>query len=329
MRKTKFVVLTGAGLSAAFALGSLTTVANERWDGISVCVDHKTRNVTAASGNKCPGGSTLKKMGLEGADGEDGTQILSGRGAPSLDVGTVGDFYIDLNSATLHGPRVENGWSTAISLRGADGANGSGSRGPAGPAGPTGPQGPQGPAGATGPQGPAGQDGGPSKYFFIDKVGIDIPIDRNGTDLASIDNLPVGFYLVDFSAELQRTDNAGSGPIAAGNCFVFSDGAEQGVFMEWASNAVYLNDPEPKLIVESYSRAYLHGQTWIEIQEPGDKVYLYCDHSASVADGTQSTDPVDPSVGYPVVLDSFYLQFTEVVANKTELTWTKGPLTVP
>lgn len=173
MGKTKFAVFAGAGLVIAFGLGSLTTVANERWDGITVCVDHKTRNVSASSGGECPGSSTLKRMGLEGADGEDGTQIHSGQGSPEMETGSIGDFYLDLVTGKLHGPKAANGWLGAITLRGADGANGSGSQGPTGPAGPAGPQGP------SGPQGPAGPGADTRTSYFISKSRV--PINATAT----------------------------------------------------------------------------------------------------------------------------------------------------
>lgn len=159
MKKTKLAFLGAIGISVALGLGSLTTVANERWDGVSICVNHKTRVVSAASDGRCPGGSTLRVMGdepveLEAQGLSPATQILSGQGAPSLEIGRIGDFYIDLQTANLHGPRTETSWGTPVPLRGRDGFSGGGAQGPAGP------QGPQGPAGPQGPQGPAGGDGG-------------------------------------------------------------------------------------------------------------------------------------------------------------------------
>jgi hypothetical protein len=137
--------MLGVGLIVA-VVGSYT-VANERWDGLSVCVDHKTRNLTAASSNKCQSGSTLRTMGLEGMDGRDGSQILNGTGLPNSEIGAIGDYYLDSQSARLFGPKSEEGWGNGTSLRGPQGGSGgSGSTGPAGPAGPQGAVGPAGPA---------------------------------------------------------------------------------------------------------------------------------------------------------------------------------------
>ena len=96
--------------------------------------------------------------------------VLSGNGVPSAAIGIDGDFYIDIKSMNMYGPKVKNKWPLPVSLKGpagpigpsgVDGKNGasgssSSSVGATGPAGPAGPAGPTGPAGATGPQGPAG-----------------------------------------------------------------------------------------------------------------------------------------------------------------------------
>ena len=110
--------------------------------------------------------------------------VLSGNGVPSSALGIDGDFYIDIKSMNMYGPKVKNKWPLPISLQGpagpigpagVDGKNGSsgsssssvGATGPAGPAGATGPQGPAGsggggtpgPTGATGPKGDTGTAG--------------------------------------------------------------------------------------------------------------------------------------------------------------------------
>jgi hypothetical protein len=103
--------------------------------------------------------------------------ILNGKGSPKSSLGINGDFYIDVRSLLLFGPKANGKWPApqnlqgptgATGLSGSDGKNGndgktisnaSASSGPAGPAGPTGPAGP---AGATGPAGPSGSGGGGS-----------------------------------------------------------------------------------------------------------------------------------------------------------------------
>lgn len=69
--------------------------------------------------------------GPAGATGQDGASVLNGNGAPLNTLGRDGDFYVDLATTTLFGPKVANAWpGGGIALIG-----------PAGPAGPAGPGG--------------------------------------------------------------------------------------------------------------------------------------------------------------------------------------------
>jgi len=103
--------------------------------------------------------------------------VLSGSGVPAKSLGIDGDFYIDIKTMNMYGPKKNNNWPLPISMRGpagpagangADGKNGTsgsvsaGTSGPQGPAGPAGPTGAKGETGATGPQGPAGPAGSSS-----------------------------------------------------------------------------------------------------------------------------------------------------------------------
>lgn len=105
--------------------------------------------------------------------------ITAGKGAPKASIGSDGDWYIDVETGDLYGPKANGEWPTSgLSLLTASRASqltvGESVPGPAGPAGPqgdpgpTGPQGPTGPTGATGatgatgpagPQGPQGEAG--------------------------------------------------------------------------------------------------------------------------------------------------------------------------
>lgn len=103
--------------------------------------------------------------------------VLSGSGVPAKTLGIDGDFYIDIKSMNIYGPKKNNNWPLPISMRGpagpvgpagADGKNGTsgsvsagsaGPQGPAGPAGPAGAKGETGATGATGAQGPRGETG--------------------------------------------------------------------------------------------------------------------------------------------------------------------------
>jgi hypothetical protein len=92
-----------------------------------------------------------KKTGPEGATGatgpagpvgpagDNGSVIYSGTTAPGISTGDVGDFYMDLTTSTLYGPKTSSGWGSGFSLMGDTGA--------------------QGPAGATGATGASGKAG--------------------------------------------------------------------------------------------------------------------------------------------------------------------------
>jgi hypothetical protein len=101
--------------------------------------------------------------------------IRSGNGVPAATLGNDGDFYIDLKSMNIYGPKKNHRWPLPTSLRGptgatgpagADGKNGAsanataGATGPAGPAGPAGPKGDTGATGVTGVTGAAGSNTG-------------------------------------------------------------------------------------------------------------------------------------------------------------------------
>ena len=50
--------------------------------------------------------------------------ILSGSTAPTATIGNVGDYYIDLTSVNLYGPKTAEGWGNPVNLRGLQGQNG-------------------------------------------------------------------------------------------------------------------------------------------------------------------------------------------------------------
>ena len=120
--------------------------------------------------------------------------ILNGKGAPKSTLGIDGDFYIDINTMNIYGPKTKGKWPVSVSMKGlagtngtngvagatgatgakgtstngadglpgipgATGASGSSGAGSAGAAGPAGAQGATGPTGATGPAGPSGTPG--------------------------------------------------------------------------------------------------------------------------------------------------------------------------
>jgi hypothetical protein len=115
--------------------------------------------------------------------------ILSGTKAPSKSIGINGDFYIDTKNLNIYGPKKNDSWPAAISLRGVAGTDGksgtpgvagtdgktitntatsagtpgatglTGAAGSSGAAGETGAAGASGSAGPAGPTGPAGGTG--------------------------------------------------------------------------------------------------------------------------------------------------------------------------
>ncbi|MGA1278719.1 MAG: hypothetical protein ACO3YA_00255 [Candidatus Nanopelagicaceae bacterium] len=133
-----------------------------------------------------------KTKSAAGREGSGINTILSGRGAPKATVGVDGDFYIDVTTFTIFGPKKSGKWPTGVNLKGPQGADGKvgekgstgnagaatkgdkgdkgdkgekgergerGATGASGEAGPQGPSGSIGASGATGPAGPAGPAG--------------------------------------------------------------------------------------------------------------------------------------------------------------------------
>lgn len=72
------------------------------------------------SGAIGPAGS----QGPVGPAGANGTVIYSGMTAPTTSIGYAGDFYLDLSSHILYGPKSSEGWGTGFSMAGPTGASG-------------------------------------------------------------------------------------------------------------------------------------------------------------------------------------------------------------
>jgi len=97
--------------------------------------------------------------GDQGPPGPRGNSVLYGYGPPSITTGVNGDFYIDLRTALMYGPKAGGAWPPGFSL--------------IGPIGPVGPQGPEGPVGAPGNtirngSGPPDPSLGVAGDFYID-----------------------------------------------------------------------------------------------------------------------------------------------------------------
>ena len=122
--------------------------------------------------------------------------ILSGTGKPSNTVGIDGDYFIDVKSMNIYGPKMKNKWPTAISLKGSNGVDGKsgndgklvtnassvagptgaqGLRGIPGDDGQKGEQGLRGEVGATGNQGIAGPTGAQGAIGLTGAIGLQGP----------------------------------------------------------------------------------------------------------------------------------------------------------
>jgi len=60
---------------------------------------------TGATGQKGEKGDT-------GTPGQNGSKIYAGIGAPTINIGAVGDWYIDSQNKRLYGPKETSGWSS-------------------------------------------------------------------------------------------------------------------------------------------------------------------------------------------------------------------------
>ena len=83
--------------------------------------------------------------------------LRNGKGVPSSSLGINGDFYIDLSTFNIYGPKANNSWSTPTSLRGPKGLTGA--AGPKSTSSSVGAQGIQGEKGTTGEKGATGATG--------------------------------------------------------------------------------------------------------------------------------------------------------------------------
>ncbi|MFU1858090.1 hypothetical protein ACK8HY_13820 [Sphingobacterium sp. NGMCC 1.201703] len=65
------------------------------------------------------------ERGEGGINGTNGSTILSGKVPPSTTIGLNGDFYLDLSTGNLYGPKTINGWGSPFNLKGPSGTPGS------------------------------------------------------------------------------------------------------------------------------------------------------------------------------------------------------------
>ena len=55
--------------------------------------------------------------GVDGQDGADGSQILSGTTEPDASAGSPGDYYLNTSTYDLYGPKTGSGWGSPINLQ--------------------------------------------------------------------------------------------------------------------------------------------------------------------------------------------------------------------
>ena len=75
--------------------------------------DKGDTGVTGEKGEKGDTGDTGQKgeKGDTGTPGQNGSKIYAGIGAPTINIGAVGDWYIDSQNKRLYGPKETSGWS--------------------------------------------------------------------------------------------------------------------------------------------------------------------------------------------------------------------------
>ena len=100
---------------------------------------------------------------IERVEVQKNALIHSGVGAPSKEVGNIGDYYLDISNTNLYGAKTAQGWGTPISLKGIQGDKGDtgakGYKGDAGAKGDKGDTGAKGDKGDTGAKGDKGDTG--------------------------------------------------------------------------------------------------------------------------------------------------------------------------
>lgn len=146
--------------------------------------------------------------GERGPQGAPGATVISGKGIPNAFIGNDGDFYLNLETYELFGPKQNDNWNSSIKLQGPQGVPGptgpTGPQGLTGPTGATGPSGGAGPAGATGAQGPQGLQGATGATGATGPQGpqgIQGPTGATGaTGTSVVNTLPTNFnqkFLID------------------------------------------------------------------------------------------------------------------------------------
>jgi hypothetical protein len=185
-------------------------------------------------------GAGASMVGEVGPIGKAGAALISGITAPDFQTGFIGDFYLDVNSKLIYGPKNERtGWGVGSPITGPQGSSGA-----------TGPPGPPGPAGNNGTNGLNGGFGSYGSFYDTSTVTLTqfaaTPIPLNQTSLANgisiIGGSKVTFavsgkFNLAFSTQLLKEDN-GTDTVTIWLCKGTNGGVCNNV--PWSSTDLYL-----------------------------------------------------------------------------------------
>jgi hypothetical protein len=89
------------------------------------CLSGGKLSKVATTAPTCTAPATSVSWNSVGPTGPAGTSVLSGAGAPGINLGAIGDFYIDTSTYTIYGPatrvckpKCEVDWGAGTSLKG-------------------------------------------------------------------------------------------------------------------------------------------------------------------------------------------------------------------
>lgn len=193
-----FLLLVGAVIGSNVAVGSSQTVSgciNKKTGALRIadeCSKSEKKiqwNIYGIQGEKGEQG----QVGERGPQGKPGSTLLSGEGIPNAFTGEDGDFYIDLKTYTMFGPKKNDSWGVAKALTGPAGAPGV--------QGVKGDKGDIGAPGATGAPGAAGASGLSKAYYRLLDADLFLETDENKV-VGRISDVSSGKYLVMFNTDL-------------------------------------------------------------------------------------------------------------------------------
>lgn len=187
-------------------------------------------------------GAGTSMVGQVGPIGKTGAALTSGLSAPDLQMGEVGDFYLDLTARLIYGPKSERaGWGVGTSI--------------VGPTGPQGAIGPQGPAGASGAPGGFGSYGSfydTSTVTLVQNIATAIPL--NSTNFASgvsiaggskITFTASGKFNIAFSSQIIKED-AGTDVISIWICKGSNGGTC--INVPWSGTDLYITGSDVRQV---------------------------------------------------------------------------------